>query len=388
MDSGYDVAVVGGGIVGCAMAHGLAQRGRRCVLLEAQHLASGASGASFAWLNATSKGEAEDYHRLNADGVAGWIALAAVHGEHPIGLDRCGNLEWSTPDTAPALDALRSRFQRLRAWGHPAIWVERRELLALEPHMHFPEGAEGIFAPGDGWLDVPRAVAFLAGRVRALGGEVREHTPVTGLRTVGGRTTGVDTAAGPVHADRVVLCAGHRVSGLLDPVLGPSQVPVGAVPGLLLTTPPGSARRWVQRIVYAETERAVQVRPDAGGSFMLGADETDDLLPGDGDPAAVRRAAADLLARGDAALPGLAAAAPLDACRWRVGVRPMPEDRRSLVGPVPGVDGLYLVATHSGVTLSVAIAPLLAEALETGTLPAKLAPFDLARCQPRAAARG
>ena len=51
----------------------------------------------------------------------------------------------------------------------------------------------------------------------------------------------------------------------------------------------------------------------------------------------------------------------------RVGVRPMPHDGRSIVGPVPGVDGLYVLATHSGVTLAPAIGAMLAEEIVGGT---------------------
>ena len=359
MTDSADVVVVGGGIVGCAVAHAVARGGRRCVLLEAEHLAAGTTGASFAWLNATSKGGAEDYHRLNAAGVEAWRALAAEHGEVALGLHRTGLVQWSSP-RAPA---------RLGEWGHPARWVERDELAALEPHMRFPADAEGLFAPGDGWLDAPRAARALAARVRALGGEVREHTPALALEQRGGRLRGVRTAHGTVTCAQAVLCAGTRIAGLLPGGQG-TRFPVSGRPGLLLHTAPGLARRFVERIVYAETEQPCHVRPDTGGGLLLGADDLDARATGSDsghvDPDALREAAAALLA----------------GCRWRVGVRPWPWDRRTVAGAVPGVDGLFLAVTHSGITLSAVLGPLMARALDEGRLPDALTPFDYRRFQP------
>lgn len=385
MTDSADVVVVGGGIVGCAVAHAVALAGRRCVLLEAEHLAAGTTGASFAWLNATSKGGAEDYHRLNAAGVDAWRALAAEHGEVALGLHRTGLVQWSSPQAPARMDELRARAAQLREWGHPARWIERAELAALEPHMRFPDDAEGLFAPGDGWLDAPRATRLLAARVRALGGEVREHTPALALEQRGGRLRGVRTANGLVTCAQAVLCAGTRIAELVPGGQG-ARFPVSGRPGLLLHTVPGLARRFVERIVYAETEQPCHVRPDTGGGLLLGADDLDARVSG-GDPAhvdpdALRDAAGALLARADGLLPGLAAASPLAGCRWRVGVRPWPSDRRTVAGAVPGVDGLFLAVTHSGITLSAVLGPLMARALDEGRLPDALAPFDYRRFQP------
>ena len=165
-----------------------------------------------------------------------------------------------------------------------------------------------------------------------------------------------------------------------------ARFPVSGRPGLLLHTAPGLARRFVERIVYAETEQPCHVRPDTGGGLLLGADDLDARVSG-GDPAhvdpdALRDAAGALLARADGLLPGLAAASPLAGCRWRVGVRPWPSDRRTVAGAVPGVDGLFLAVTHSGITLSAVLGPLMARALDEGRLPDALAPFDYRRFQP------
>jgi glycine/D-amino acid oxidase-like deaminating enzyme len=60
---------------------------------------------------------------------------------------------------------------------------------------------------------------------------------------------------------------------------------------------------------------------------------------------------------------------------YRVCVRPMPADGRSIVGWLPGAGGLYVAVTHSGVTLAAHLAELITAELAGGTAPAELAPY-------------
>ena len=59
----------------------------------------------------------------------------------------------------------------------------------------------------------------------------------------------------------------------------------------------------------------------------------------------------------------------------------MPVDGKSIVGPMPGAQRLYVVLTHSGVTLAPALGDLVAESIDTGVGPPALAPFGLERFQ-------
>jgi glycine/D-amino acid oxidase-like deaminating enzyme len=87
----FDVAVIGGGIVGASVAYRLVRTGRRVVVLDGDAPTGRATDNTFSWLNAVSK-EPEAYHRLNATGMAEWDRLAA---ELPgIVIHRSGCLEW------------------------------------------------------------------------------------------------------------------------------------------------------------------------------------------------------------------------------------------------------------------------------------------------------
>jgi len=72
----FDVAVIGGGIIGVTAAFYLARRGKKVVLLERCQLARGTTCNSLAWINASSKAADADYHRLNARGLAEHKKLA------------------------------------------------------------------------------------------------------------------------------------------------------------------------------------------------------------------------------------------------------------------------------------------------------------------------
>ncbi len=86
----------------------------------------------------------------------------------------------------------------------------------------------------------------------------------------------------------------------------------------------------------------------------------------------LRRWAEELLRRARRVVRGLQDAG---VTGYRVCVRPMPADGRSIVGPLPGARGLYVAVTHSGVTLAAHLSRLIAAELVTGAAPAELAPY-------------
>ena len=59
----------------------------------------------------------------------------------------------------------------------------------------------------------------------------------------------------------------------------------------------------------------------------------------------------------------------------RVGVRPMPADRHTIAGRIPGLDNAWVIATHSGVTLGPLLGRLLSDEILGGVSHATLAPF-------------
>jgi glycine/D-amino acid oxidase-like deaminating enzyme len=183
----------------------------------------------------------------------------------------------------------------------------------------------------------------------------------------------------------VLLAAGPGTPEVLSELTGydgfAARFPLRRVPGLLVTTPDLGARRLARHVVYFGGPPEFHLLPDFGGGLKLGADDTDGMIAEDGALECQRAAARILLDRAAERLPGFAGAALLDDCRLAIGVRPYPADGVSLAGPLPGAAGLYVIATHSGITLAPALGRLIAETISTGRTPEALAPFRLERIE-------
>lgn len=378
MSESHDVLVVGGGILGASLAFALARDGVDVALLEAGRIASATTTNTFAWLNATSKHADPDYHRLNAAGMARWRALAREFGDERVGLHASGNLVWCDARDDAERTRLARQYENLRELDYPVCWLEGASLAALEAHVDFGTHAAGLLTPSDAWLEGERAARLLADEARAHGASLHEgHAVRTIELSADGRVRGVRTEKGTLDAAVVVVAAGTECASLL--ARAGAHAPVTGVPGLLLETPDPGSRRWPHHVHYTNARGELHMRASAGGGMLLGAEDVDELLAGDDRESALREGAATLLARARAYLPGLPADLAPEHCTTRVGVRPMPADERPIVGPVPGVPGLHVMVTHSGITLGALLGELLAAEIRRGAPGDLLAPYRLER---------
>ena len=357
-----DLAIVGLGIVGASAAYAATRAGARVVGFDAGVAGEGTSGTSFAWLNSVRK-EPEAYHRLNADGMTAHVELArelgVAAGHHP-----GGSLEWAEGDVERA--ELRDRVARLAQRGYPADWIERNRALAMEPALAIADDIREVaFYAADAWLDAPRLIRALLGEASRRGAEIHERAPVRSWRVRGRRVEALDVDAGAVVSDAVLVCVGPATQAFLSP-LG-VHMPVDRVPGLLAVTSPPAAP--LRRVVHAP---GVHLRPDAGGGLLLGAEDVDAPAAQAESPSRLDELAALLLARAARVMPAAGAVKIVDR---RVGVRPMPADRHTIAGRMPGFDNAWVIATHSGVTLGPLLGRLIAEEIAGAAPHATLAPF-------------
>jgi len=200
----YDVAIVGGGIIGLATAHALLGRkpGVRVVVLEkearpGQHQTGHNSGVIHSGLY-YRPGSAKA--RLCVDGARRMVAFCAAHG---VPTRRLGKVVVATTSEDVArLGALRERGA---ANGVPDLaWLGPGELRAIEPHA---TGLAALHVPNATVVDFGRVAAALAALVAAAGGEVacgaEFHRLVRGAEGLV-----LETAGGPVEARTLVNCAG------------------------------------------------------------------------------------------------------------------------------------------------------------------------------------
>lgn len=385
-DSGFDVVVIGGGIVGCMSAFWLTRRGLKVALVERGRIGGGTTSNSFAWINGTSKTADEAYHRLNALGAETYRELAAEFGEQALGMNPSGMLKLVRRGDEAAYASTRDQASRLEGFGYPCAWIGHRDVLAMEPHLSLPDDTEALYALADACLDAPFFACFIAGKIREQGASVFEECPARSLQmTDDGVITGVVTDQGTLRAPRVLVSTGPGTPEVLSELTGydgfASRFPMNRVPGLLVVTPSTAPHRFVRRVLYMAGGDEFHVLPMPDGGLKLGADDTDGMVANDPSPPRVREAARLLLDRAHRLIPAFSGESCLDACRTGIGVRPYPQDGKTLAGAMPGSDGLFVIATHSGVTLSPAVGRLMAELVAEGRTPEALAPFALERFQ-------
>ena len=381
----FRVVVIGAGVVGLGIARELSERGIRVALVDRGLVGGGTSANTFAWINATAKATDEAYFRLNQRGTEAYRSLAGQYGERRIGLHPTGMLEWASPDNDGRLEALRERADRLSSLGYPLAWVNRRQLVAMEPHVAFGENVEGLHAIADAWLDVPVYMAFGVERLAANSSQVFEHCKALEL-VVGeeGRVLGVVTSAGRFECEHVVVASGPDTPEVLSALTGyegfSSRFPMQRAPGLLVKTPPEDHFHLAHHVLY-DGDSGVHLRESADGGLLLGSDETDGLVEPDSPSERLREAARLLLERAGQLIPNFSGVESVAACELGVGVRAVPADDKSIVGPMPSSQGLHIALTHSGVTLSLELGRLLADTIEHGNVPEELAPFAITRFQ-------
>ena len=377
MSNRPEIVVVGAGVIGAAIAYRLARAGAQVTLVDRGEPGQGTSANSFAWVNSNDKPPLP-YHRLNAESVVAHRRLredVASDLEKTSGprtsewLHEGGGLEWT--DTEAGRQRLLEKAARLREWGYRIEVITEAEVRALEPHLRLDGLTAATFCPDEAWVDGPRFAAGLGAVAKALGATVRTGEEVVGLERNGGRITAVRLFGGErLAGDWVVIAAGRwtdRVAALAG-----VEVPLAPTCGLLAVTSP--VAQGVSRVVHVP---GMNFRPDPSGGLVLQSGATDATVTAETPPDPALPGCADLLQRIGRFLPGAAGARIVAA---RVGVRPMPADGYSIVGPVEERPGLYLCITHSGITLSALFGEIVAAEITGGPPDPRLAGFRPSRC--------
>jgi glycine/D-amino acid oxidase-like deaminating enzyme len=351
------VAVVGAGIVGVHVGVELARRGAHVTLLEGGEPGEGTTRGSFAWIDASHPGLAR-YLELRLLGLEAWRRQDEALGR-PWWLHLRGTTIWTSDPAAQA--ELEHQAQRLTDGGWPPARITPAEALHGEPDLAIPPGVEAVYRfAGEGWVHTAEAVAALLGRADADRLRLRTHAAVTELdRDGSGRVTGVFLQRGEqLGADAVVTCAGRWTQSLLStadvhvPMLT-AEEPGSRVPGLVARTTAVPTR--INGVVLAD---GLLIRSEPGGGLLAHSEELDRTLTGEAAPPG---ASDELIARLADRVRGAGGARLRDD---RVCLRALPGDLLPVAGWA--LDGLYAVATHSGVTLAPALAKLVCDEVLDG----------------------
>lgn len=366
-----DVAIIGGGLVGCATAWRLARKGASVALVEAGDINAGASGQNAGSLHF----QIERRFLENGDDLAD-------QGAQIVALSRHAVIDWRTiedeldadlhvamhgglmvAETAEQVALLERKAERESREGLAVRTIDGDAARTLAPYL-----APGIlaanFSADEGHAD-PRAITpALADAARREGASIRTAAPVRQLTRENGRFT-LRGDGYAVSASQLLVAAGAWTAHICAMInIHMPIYPVALLMNATERTPP-----MVPHLVQ-HVGRRLSLKQTHAGNLLIGGGwpsrlaQTEDgsfdlsakaqLIP--------ESLTGNLMAARDV-VPGVTR---LNLIRSWTGITAITSDQLPIAGPVPRMPGLWVAAGGSAFTLGLTFARMLAEAMSGG----------------------
>lgn len=334
-----DYAIIGGGVVGLAVAWGLLKRGRRVTVLDGDDGSFRASRGNFGLVWVQSKGLNEPrYARWNQMSATAWPEFAAelkASTGFDVALEQTGGYDLHFNDEE--LEARVAQYERLKAQldgDYPFEVLDHAALKREEPSIG-PSVTGAILHHQDGHVNPLKLLKALADDVRRLGGHMLVGKSVTDVEK--NDVFRVKCSDGSeVHSQKVIMCA-----GLGAVQLGPKMgfvAPIRPQRGQVLVT------EKLPKMINRPSLIARQV-DDGGVQIGVSNEEVgfDDNVTVDG--------ISSIAATAIKVHPALAR---VQLVRTWGALRVMSKDGMPIYHQSKTMPGAYLVTCHSGVTLAAA----------------------------------
>jgi glycine/D-amino acid oxidase-like deaminating enzyme len=364
--SDYQVAVIGGGLVGAGIAWGLARAGQRVVILDEGDLAVRASRGNFAlvWVQGKGFGLAP-YSVWTLASARAWPSLALELREQTgvdVSLDQPGGFHVCLSDAE-----FESRARMLKQFhAQPGVapyqtaMLGRNELIQYLPDIG-PEVVGASWCEFDGHVNSLRLFRAFHEGFLAHGGRYVPNRPVESITRVGGLYE-IRSNQQLARAEKIVLAAGNA-NATLAPMVG-LHAPMKPERGQIVVT---------ERVRPFLRHPLSTIRQTDEGSVMIGDSREEGI-----DPAAMNMPINTVMAHRAVRIFPLLAQVNI-VRTWRA-IRVMPADGFPIYEASDTHPGAFLTTCHSGVTLAAAHALLLAPMIAKGQLDAQqLAPFSARR---------
>jgi glycine/D-amino acid oxidase-like deaminating enzyme len=205
-----EVTIIGGGAVGCAVAHTLARAGYRDVQVVEQGELAGATSGQAAGLVGQVRSTVERC-RLAMASVAAYSRFERETG-YPTDWRPTGSVRIAMSAQRAAEFAAMARVAE--SAGLAVEFLTPGRLAELCPMLDTRQVTAALWCPTDGYLQPNSLVMAYAGAARELGVTFATHTTVTGIDIAGGAVTGVLTGTGPVATGMVINAAGPWASAV------------------------------------------------------------------------------------------------------------------------------------------------------------------------------
>ncbi len=360
-----DIVVIGGGIIGLAIARRLCQSGSAVTVLEQHRTGRGASWAAAGMLAPHCEFDEPDPYfilcRAGLERYAGFVESLREETGRPIDYNATGMIY-------PALSGgeqarLETRYERHRRNGVSVEKLTIREARRLEPNLS-NRIRMALRYPNDHQVENRDVVTALAQSVRLCGGVIYEGVTARKIVLDGNRVAGVDTTEGLWNTPTVVNAMGCRAR-YLEGIAAVHRIPIRPVRGQILALRTGAATPFKHTIYTG----GVYLVPRSDGRLIIGATVEEAGFRDEVTLGGVMQLFRSALELG----PGLKSW-PLDST-WS-GLRPVARDGWPVIGAM-GTPGLYAASGHgrNGILLAPLTGDLIAEAILHDRVPPIMRPF-------------
>jgi len=330
-----DVVIVGGGVMGCALAYQLARREVDVLLLERETLGSQSTGRCAGGVRQQFSMEANV--RLQRLSVQLFENFEQETG-HPADFRQIGYLFVLT--LPQQVEDFRHNMEMWHRVGlTEARWVDPSEAARMVPVLNVEDVLGCTFCPSDGIASPADVTSGYAEASRRHGARLKVGVEVVGIDVPGGRVQGVRTSAGDVASRVVFNCAGAwsssigRMAGLEIPVL-PYRRHV-AVTGTFPAVPRSNP-------MTVDFQTSLYFHPEGDG-VLIG---MSDRIEGPGYATDVNWTFLEkMFEQASRRAPALAGAGIKTA--W-AGLYETTPDHQAILGPVPEIEGFWCAAGFSG----------------------------------------
>lgn len=335
MRTSADAVIIGAGIMGCAIAHALAEKGLNdIVVLEKDAIGRGATADAAGGIR--QQFSTETNIRLATYSVRVWESYQEQYGLD-IGLRQQGYLFLLT-DSAEE-EVFRTNLALQQRLGVPARWVTPDEIREINPHIDLSDVLGGTFCPEDGWVDTYTSTMGFAQAARRLGVEIVEETQVTGICVENDRVAAVQANGASIATPLAIICAGPqtRLVGKLAGV----DIPVDPYRRMSFITEPFDALPSTLPMTI-EFASGLYFHPESGG-FLFGMGDRNE-------PSGFNKTVDDdwMVTTVEALVSRAPAFADANVMRGWAGFYEITPDDNPVLGFVGGIEGLAVAAGFSG----------------------------------------
>ena len=357
------IVVIGAGIIGTMIAYELIKKGARVILIDKEIPASGASGNSFSWINATYPKKPFSYNLLSQMRIE---AYKNLEREFQFDIKWSGSLEWF--EELGQQEKLFAEIKAIKKYPRytPVSLISSVEAEFMEPKVFFGDENTIVHSESDGAIDTIQAIQMIHNEFERLGGESIFSCEFLKLNEKNGRLNSIDTTMGKFEVDHAVFACGIDTDKNLS--IDTSSTPT---PGIILKSKPVENR--FNKIIVGP---GVHIHQQNDGSIVLGEQDGAPLSHFDRlkeRPSKFPNKEFEELHTEriiNTAKNFTTGLEDIVIEKVSIGWRPLPKDRIPIIGRFKKTKGVYVSMMHSGISLAAIVSKLVSEEiLENKNIP-------------------